>query len=355
MERFGKGLIIRRETPFKRGIYVVTVTYGERFRFLEQVIRGAFASGVDKIIAVDNGSAPLSRQALRKLEQDSDAKVAVVAMPENLGSASGYKAGMEFALNCSDCEYVWLLDDDNQPAEGALSEIFSHYEKLVHIVPPDRLVLASLREDWIHHRQIGQGMPVCKAFPRRSSFQWFHLLDLPKRLIRYFHPEKTGNTQGKVTSPVEIPFAPYGGLFFHKNVISRFGYPDERFFVYGDDTVYTYRLTLGGGRLFLIPGSVILDVERMWRLSTEAKHLFSALLISGSDLRVYYATRNQTYFDRHLWARNHVIYTLNKLAFFVMLTVFACRYGEWKRLALVARAVRQGEFGQLGRNRDLKD
>ncbi len=343
------------ETPLKRGVCVVTVTYGERFRFLEQVVHGAFSNGVQKIIVVDNGSAPLSKQALQKLKQDSDAKVAVVTMPENLGSASGYKAGMEFALNCSDCEYVWLLDDDNQPAERALAEIFSHYEKLVHLAPPDRLVLASLREDWIHHKQIGQGMPVCTAFPRRSSFQWFHLLDLPKRLIRYFHPGETATAHEKVTSPVEIPFAPYGGLFFHKKVISRFGYPDERFFVYGDDTVYTYRLTLEGGRLFLIPGSVILDVERMWRLSTEAKHLFSALLISGTDFRVYYATRNQTYFDKHLWAKNQVIYTLNKLAFFAVLTVFAGRYGEWKRLALITRAVRHGEFEHLGRLRELED
>jgi GT2 family glycosyltransferase len=336
-------------------ICVITVTYGERFLFLEQVVHAAFANGVDKIIVVDNGSAPSSRQALLSLERESNGKVIIITMPENLGSASGYKTGMEYTANCSDCEYVWLLDDDNQPTEGGLDEVLFHYEKLSHLASPNRLVLACQRQDWEHHRQLAQGVPVCRAFPRRSSFQWFHLLDLPRRLVNYFsRSEEIAHKDEAVTSPVEIPFAPYGGLFFHKDILSSFGYPDERFFVYGDDTVYTYSLTLGGARLFLIPSRVILDVEKMWRLSAEAKHLFSALLI-GSDFRVYYATRNQAYFDKHLWATNPVVYTLNKWAFFAVLIFFATRYGNRKRIALIVRAVRHGESGRLGRMNHLKD
>lgn len=43
---------------------VVTVTYGNRFQFLKQVIQAAFENEVCKVIVVDNASEPESHQAI---------------------------------------------------------------------------------------------------------------------------------------------------------------------------------------------------------------------------------------------------------------------------------------------------
>jgi GT2 family glycosyltransferase len=121
--------------------FALTVTYADRYGLLQQVVSSAFANGVEKVIIVDNGSAAASKQAIRKLELDCNGRVAVVALPGNLGSAAGFKAGLEYAGTSSDCEYLWILDDDNRPAEGALAELFNQHVKLSQLIASDRLGL----------------------------------------------------------------------------------------------------------------------------------------------------------------------------------------------------------------------
>jgi len=333
--------------------YVVTLIYGNRFMFLQQVVEAALANNVSKVIIVDNGSAAESCKAIHKMEQDSNGRVTIVALPENRGSAAGYKAGLEYAMRCSDCEFIWLLDDDNRPDEGALAELLNQYERLSCVVPTDRLALVSLRDDWESHKKLVLGIPPSKVFPRKSSFMGFHLRDQPGRLLELFHLYWLAKKQAVSRLPIEIPFAPYGGLFFHNSLISKLGYPDERFFLYHDDTEYTYRLTKTGGRVFLVPSSVVFDLERSWHLLNKGETLFSHLLINDSDFRIYYGTRNQSYIDRHMWATSSIMYTLNKLAFFVLLSIFTLWYGKWKRFLMVARAVRQGELAELGIREDV--
>jgi GT2 family glycosyltransferase len=334
---------------------VVTVTYGNRYRFLQQVVAGAFSNGASKVIIVDNGSTVTSKQAIETLERNSNGQIAVVKLPENCGSASGFKAGLEYALSCSDCEYIWLLDDDNRPEEGALAELFRQQGKLSQLIPADQLALVSARQNWDSHKNLIQGIPPSRFFPAKSSFMNFHLLRQPRKILEMFHLDRVTKRDLTATSPIEIPLAPYGGLFFHKNLLSTIGYPDERFFLYHDDSEYTYRLTERGGKVFLVPLSIILDLERSWHLPRRGETLFSRLLIAESDFRCFYATRNQAYLDRNLWTKSLTAYTLNKWAFFGTLFLFALRYGRWKRLAMIIRAARQGELGELGRLKDLEN
>ncbi|MGC8769598.1 MAG: hypothetical protein ACP5Q2_09890 [Calditerrivibrio sp.] len=48
---------------------VVTVTYGDRFYLLKQVIDASFNEGVSKIIVVDNCSSKNSRNQLKDYER----------------------------------------------------------------------------------------------------------------------------------------------------------------------------------------------------------------------------------------------------------------------------------------------
>jgi GT2 family glycosyltransferase len=330
-------------------IFTVIVTYGDRYQLLQEVVHAAFANGVEKVIIIDNASTPSSRQAIQKLEADSDGKVVLLALAENRGSAGGFKAGLEYARTCSDCDYLWLLDDDNRPADGALEELLRQHANLSESVELDRLALVCLRKDQEYYNKLAHGVPQKKVFARESSFMGFHLLDQPRKFSEFFQVKRALPQQVANKSPIEIPFAPYGGLFLHKSVVAKLGYPDERFFVYCDDTEYTYRLTKSGGRLFLVPSSVVHDLQRPWHVLKRGETFFSHLLIADSDLRIYYVTRNQSYLERHFWMRCLITYTLNKWAFFLFLSLFALRHGKWKRLALIARAAGHGEAGELGR------
>lgn len=333
--------------------YGITVTYGSRFRLLRNVVVGAIANGVEKLIIVDNGCEDTCRKEIHRLKYNLKRQLIILTLPQNQGSAAGYKAGLEHVLGCSDCEYIWLLDDDNQPSETALSQLFRYYRKLNHVVAPDRLVLLSLREDLDFLKKVALGVPPAKAYPRKSSFLWFHVLDLPKSILKYFRSDRMLNSNQTIKSPTPIPYAPYGGLFFHKSALSRLGFPDERFFVYSDDTEYTYRFTKSGGRLFLVPSSIVFDRDSIWYYKTKGKTLFSRLLLADSDFRVHYGIRNRSYFAGRFWKRSNIVYDINKWTFLAMLFFFALRYRKLKRFVMIVRAARQGERGDLGFLKDI--
>ncbi len=175
-------------------VCLVTVTYGERFHLLEQVINSAFEAGIEKAIIVNNASEPASHKALQALETRLAEKVTVIHFSENRGSAGGYKAGLEYADQCPNCEYLWLLDDDNRPKEEALAELCRSYKKLSDEKSRNELILLGLREEREPLRKRAQGEPLCKAFPLRSSFMGFHIGQLPHKVGKRLWPTKKNNS-----------------------------------------------------------------------------------------------------------------------------------------------------------------
>lgn len=111
-------------------VYVVTVTYGNRIQYLREVINAAFASGAFKIIVVDNGSSQESRRAFKDIINESNGMVRFILFPVNKGSAVGFSKGIKIATNQSDCEFVWLLDDDNTPDSNALAALIQSYDDI---------------------------------------------------------------------------------------------------------------------------------------------------------------------------------------------------------------------------------
>jgi GT2 family glycosyltransferase len=327
---------------------VVTVTYGDRFDFLKSVVEAAFENGVLKIVIVSNNAEANSLERLRILESESQGSINVIPLTENTGSAGGYKVGIENAVNCSDCEFIWLLDDDNQPERNALAELSKHYKELSKTFPPNQLGLLSLRQDREQLKRAARIVDVHSIFPRTSSFLGFHVLDIPRKFMKALHLKNPEKILQSPKSAVEIPFGPYGGLFFHKSLPKEIGYPDERFFVYADDTEYTFRLTKKGGKLFLIPSSTIQDIDHSWHIKVKGSH-FEQLLLGDSESRIYFSVRNQVYVDRYIWIKNYFAYTINKFTFLIILGVLASLiHKNLLRFAMIYKAIQEGERKQLG-------
>ena len=116
-----EGKKIQQGFPGK--VCVVTVTYGNRFKYLEKVIDSCLKEGVGKIIVVDNDSHPESRQKLEELEK-KEAKLKVIYLDENKGSAGGYKIGLKEAYKCKKCEFILCLDDDNMLSSNSLKKLY---------------------------------------------------------------------------------------------------------------------------------------------------------------------------------------------------------------------------------------
>ena len=321
----------------------VTVTYGSRLRFLTRVIEAALAENAAMVLVVDNGADEEYRMGLARLQEHHGARLEVLTLPENTGSAGGFKAGLAHVLAQQRCEYIWLLDDDNVPCRGALGALFAQYAALTPAHARNQLMLLSLR-DRNKMQRLANGLPVRRVLPRRSGFQGLHLPGLLGKLCHRL-PGLRRKPAAEMQERVLIPYASYGGLFFHRDVPARIGLPDERFFLYVDDREFTYRLTRQGGSIFLIPGSRLEDIDRSWgKAAGKPKEL-----MSDSDFRVYYSIRNNAYFNKRYWTDSRLMYAFNMVVYCTLMAICALLRGRWARWRLIRRAIADGHAGRLGR------
>ncbi|WP_201314156.1 glycosyltransferase [Dyella sp. EPa41] len=324
---------------------LVTVTYGDRIHYLEELLRRAFdIERLGQAVIVSNAS----RSNLALLEEKWGSRVLVVRLAENTGSANGYAVGIQTALD-NGASYLWLMDDDNAPKPGALGVLHQELRRLTAEVRRDCAAVLGFRPD--HQADIASGVTASKAVPLRSSFFCFHYRQIPFKVWRRVRRKRplSAGPQARV----RLPYAPYGGLLAERQLFERIGLPRREFVLYADDTEYTYRITSGGGAIELITGAELEDLEGSWNLKDRYPNSFIGWLRGESDFRAYYASRNQAWFDRHVWATSRLEYWINRALFFTLLNFFSSRTDSAARLSLLRRAIQEGETAMLGVDSDF--
>ncbi|MGV8921191.1 MAG: glycosyltransferase [Pseudomonas sp.] len=320
---------------------LVTLTYGDRLPYLQTLVGRSLASSqIERVIIVSNASvAPLE-----SLARAWPGQVEVIYLQENTGSAKGYSVGIKAALD-TDAEYIWLMDDDNAPTINAIAVLHHRLYQRERIDGRDKAAVLGFRPT--HQADIAAGVPNYLAIQRRSSYFGFHIAQLPYTI---WHRLPWGLPKPKrARQPmVQLPFATYGGLLAHRSVYERIGLPLDALLLYADDREYTWRITAGGGRIFLVTEALLDDLEASWNIKARTCNIYESFLLGGSDLRAYYGARNQAWFDKNIWASSSWLYGLNRWVFFQLLRVVAKRTGAKQRLDLIEKAIHDGESGVLG-------
>ena len=200
-------------------VYSVIVTYGDRFHLLKQVIEACFREDVNKVIVIDNASIENSRNKLKEFEKQNKDRLKVIYLEENSGSAGGYKRGLEEAYKCEECEFIWLLDDDNEPQKDSLKVLKEFWNDLEDKNKKEKVALLSYRPDRIAYKEAIMTNNPELVLGRKNSFLGFHILDLPKKVMRVLKRKigiKTFKEDNSIKSG-KVAVAPYGGMFFIKN------------------------------------------------------------------------------------------------------------------------------------------
>jgi len=297
-------------------VCAVIVTYGNRFHLLRQVMDACYKEDVDKIIIVDNASEQNSRDKLKDYEIKNKERLKVIYLDENTGSAGGYKRGLEEAYKCNECDFIWLLDDDNKPQKDSLKVLKEFWNRLDEENKKEKISLLSYRPDRVQYKEAIMTNNPDLVLGRKNSFLGFHILDLPKKVMRVIK-RKMGMqtfTENPNIKSGKVAVAPYGGMFFHKNLINTIGYPREEFFVYADDHEWSYRITKNNGNIFLILDSVLEDIDTSWNISNKKEHSFQ-IIAKGNPFRVYYSIRNRIVFEIENLVTNNLIYFINQKIF----------------------------------------
>jgi len=324
-------------------VTVVTVTYGDRWKFLDLVLHSLLneQTAVNFIVIVDNGAKDDIETRVKKYSSD---RIIIVHLPKNTGSATGYKVGIETAIEETNSDLIWLLDDDNKPDLDALEHLLNGYELLGR--NPNNALLSLRNND---SKLVDFAFRGNLIGSRLNSFFGFHILDLPQRITRYI---RNPNQPANPCLPLaQVRFSSYGGLLFHRSWVKLIGLPNSDFFIYGDDYEYTYRITKSGGCIYLCATSRIQDIDKSWHNQPRKGH--PLLSTSASKERIYYSVRNYSFFEVNQLAPNRFVYYINMLFYTVVITVESMIYTNdhlemVRRLFLFLKALNDGWHSRLG-------
>ncbi|CDF81219.1 glycosyltransferase (GT2) [Formosa agariphila KMM 3901] len=313
----------------KMKVTVVTVTYGNRFTFLKEVIDSSLSQLVDEIIIVSNGSDEYSINQIRNLVA-VNTSIKLIDLKENTGSANGFYQGLNEAYNTG-AEFIWILDDDNKPKANALSELKLFWQSNTNL-KKNNTALLSYRLDRELYKKAIQSKDPFKMLGSQNSFLGFNILD--KFSQKETTPLDTSINYG------EVSVAPYGGLFFHRKLIDTIGLPDINYYLYGDDYDYSYRISKNKGKIYLVLSSVLEDLEKSFHLKSSQKRLLSNRFIkTDSKNKIFYAVRNGIKFEQN-FVDNKVVYILNAIIYLVLtFVILLFNYKHFWKLKYVLKGV----------------
>ena len=326
----------------KYKVAVLTVTYGNRWQFLEQVLKRVLGfAETSNVIIVDNAS---DYSVVKEASALQNSRLKVITNLDNKGSAGGYKQAIKYAHQNVDADFIWLLDDDNLPEENALEILLQHWDQIEG--KNLKKALFCLRTDRKPHVKIAQGENTNRYYLVPDNFLGFSLTRIFYNQFLKFQDQFKKPAAFK--NHVKIPYVPYGGLLMHKTMIDKIGYPDERFFLYVDDSEYTYRITESGGTIWLIPKSRITDVDQSQGINYQKK-LFASSLLDQWNFRIYYHIRNRLFFYRRVTVKNSVLFNLNKFLYLNWLKLISIISSKQREYAKLLGAIDDGLKGKLGK------
>ncbi|MGN6179193.1 MAG: glycosyltransferase [Mucilaginibacter sp.] len=328
-------------------VCILIVTYGDRWHLLERILQrlNTFAQ-VAHVVVMDNAS---TYDVASKAKEICEEKVTVLTSVENLGSAGGYKKAIEYAVNATDANLFMLLDDDNLPAENVMDDLLRQWPTIDE--GNDKKALFCFRDDRRSHVMIAKGEDPDRFYLVPDNFLGFHLFRILSNKLR-----KTKDARF-VSMPLKerviMPYVPYGGLLIHRRMIELIGYPDERFYLYVDDSEFTYRITQQGGHIWMIPACRIIDIDKSQGINYK-KRLFHEQLLDEWSFRTYYHVRNRVYFYSRVAVKNEGIFRLNKVIYLAWLRVISLlsnKTAQYKKLKI---AINDGLQGNLGKAASTK-
>ena len=312
-------------------IIAIITTYGNRFHFLNKVINRLLKEKIKKLLIISNGSNEHTKKLI--LNTNKNKKIKLIILKKNYGSAFAIKKGLKYSLK-SNFKFILLLDDDNLPALGFKKILERKYQQygnsFKNIFSPNRYKLKYYKNLQSKNNQF---------FFFNNNFIKFNFLQIIFHFIKKLFIKKE-----KLKKNILMQVAPYGGLFFNKEVIKSVGYPKTNFFSYADDFDFTLRMTRNNFNIYYCKDYLIEDLDK----TLDENNYFSKKI---DEKKIFFQIRNHTHFNRN-FITNKIIYYSNM---FIFLFYFALRnffiikdkIFFFKRLYLIINAVKSGDNKKL--------
>ena len=230
-------------------VCALVVTYNRK-RLLEECLEAILSQTrpVGKLLIVDNASTDGTPELLRERGYLDRPEVAYLRLEANLGSSGGFARGFE-AARASDGDWLWVMDDDAEPAPDCLERLLES--------PPAR-----------------EPATVCVC-PRvlypDGSLNDVMRADFHRRL------RPLGEERYRAGEHPAIDVTSFVGPLYRMAAVRAIDPPKAEFFVWGDDVEYSLRLR-AQGEIRLVPEAVIVHRPASQSHTNRRSRLWNALL-----------------------------------------------------------------------------
>lgn len=298
---------------------VVTVTYGKRFHFLSKVAEAVMKDPhVVRFVIVDNGSH--NKEAIESLANVYGEKVVILREDKNLGPAGGFAKGFEYVRSLL-CDYVFVLDDDSVPEDGAISYFLSHLQTFKHknvVLVGNRVTIPGSQAVFFESIPL---RPFTGTFFEVFSFEKFsHFIRLlTGKDSRSFAKEK------KPLQMVANESFVYGGSFLPIEAVRSAPLPDKNLVLYGDDIEYSWGVKRLGYESYVCYTPKIYDIEMSFGEGSQAVGLFDPKV---PHFKMYYRIRNMIRISVRNTKQSQPVLFINVCVWVIGLLVLGvARYG----------------------------
>jgi len=189
-------------------VAAVIVTYNRK-QLLCECIDALLAQSVPVagIVLIDNASTDGTAALLAEKGYLETGVLDYVRMPVNAGGAGGFHEGVKRAYD-EGYDWLWLMDDDVEPVPDALSTMLSY-------------------------SSVSECIQGSKIFKDGESEGWEKWACIDESGCRTSSDEQNADYIVAQTGCFE-------GMLIHRQIVSKIGFPDKRFFIGGDDVAYGY-------------------------------------------------------------------------------------------------------------------
>lgn len=210
-------------------VVAIVVTYNRK-KLLKECLEAIYSQTVriDTLILIDNASTDGTTEFLKENGFMDRPGFSYNLMDSNLGGSGGFYEGMKRVSD--DADWVWIMDDDTIPNPDCLEKLL----KASTIIKEDASFFAS------------------SVFGPENEPMNIPSVDFS--LTENGYPDWYSNLNQKM---VKIKNATFVSLLIKGAALKKCGLPCREYFIWGDDTEYTTRLTTHYGPAYMVGDSVV--------------------------------------------------------------------------------------------------
>lgn len=254
-------------SPTSLSICAVIVTFNRKallMRTLSALYRQS--RPIDKILIIDNASSDGTTELLE--EQGYLQKINLIyhRLDSNTGGAGGFYTGVKQAFERG-YDWLWLMDDDGYPTPDCLENLLNYKDDFDFYGP---LVLSD-------DNKITLSFPIT--------------LPTTHKIVREKSQLPTDLLSNNILNDVLIPF---NGVLLNAHLVEKIGFPEAKFFIWGDDMEYTKRARQAGAKI-----ATISDIEFYHPTAPDlgTPMFFGKMQFNNTDskIKLYCLCRNNTF------------------------------------------------------------